>query len=142
MFGVLGSLSIGTDHFVKAKIGDQLTIKTFPTKNDTRYAKLTQITVIGRDPASNDIICYVPWHESLDGLFELRTYHVNAYNVKEKFIGQNGIWVTKRTIITKLVAGIEGENCSHCKNFFIYAQANSDDGLTFTCRDCKFDPYR
>lgn len=126
-------------------IGDELIIKV--SRNfgyvDVVYDEV-KVQVIGYNVNTySDIVeylCYVPQYSHINDSFKISMPLVKMMGLNNKFLGEQAIYVTNRTLVAKRIPRRQGEVCDNCKEFVDYAQRPMGE-ITYTCRRCKLNPW-
>lgn len=130
---------------MKYGIGDELVLKIDSSfgYSDKTY-RYVPATVIGYD---NDVdsplayyLCYLYPDDYVQNCFTITDRHIKVLHLDKKFLGDNGIFITAKTPVSKHTPATPGERCQRCKEFIRMACANVN-GVYF-CRACRENPYR
>jgi len=124
--------------------GDEVILKVEDSfgHTDTTYREV-KVMVIGysTDTEGSDLeyLCYVPPYSVISSSFTLREWHAKRFGIDQKFIGDQGCYITNRTPIAKKLPATPGEKCRRCREFTAYALPVNGG---YFCRACKENPYR
>jgi hypothetical protein len=124
------------------RIGDEVVLKiNFGTEENPRYDR-RKVQVIGLPDETGDgqYLCYVPNYLSVPQSFKVRRVHQEWYGFDDKFLDEQGTFITDACKIYAYHPAPEGECCDNCKRFIRWAERDWSE--TFVCRRCTQNPYR
>jgi hypothetical protein len=133
---------------MRYKRGDEIVLKVEDNfgYRDKVYSRV-KVMIIGFDTDCDGddamYLCYVPCYETLPygfNSFTIDHYHAKYFDLEDKFLGDNGCFITAKTPIFKHVPVTPGEWCDRCNEFFNHAEAS--DKKSYRCRACKENPWR
>lgn len=130
---------------MRYRIGDELILKI---EEDFGYSQKThrrvKVQVIGYnidcDGDDAEYLVYVPRYETLKHTWTLSEHHARWYHVDRKFIGDDVMFIAAHHPVYKHLPAPQGEQCDRCHEFV--EGAVRDNHGDYTCRACRFNPYR
>lgn len=130
---------------MRYRVGDELILKieeNFGYKQKTYRRVKVQVIGYNIDCGGDDAeyLVYVPPYESVKNTWTLSDRHANWYGVDKKFVGDDVMFIVARHPIYKHMPAPQGEKCDRCNEF--HEGAVRDDNDEYTCRACKFNPFR
>ena len=127
---------------MRYRIGDEVVLKVNLGSEEKPRWDRRKVQVIGLPDETGDgqYICYVPAWLNMPHTFKLNRRHQDWYDFHDKFLGDQGCFITDKTEIYAHHPTPDGENCDNCGTFVRWAEA--DEWGEFTCRRCRENPYR
>lgn len=83
---------------------------------------------------------YIPHYFPLKGTKIADKHQCKNLKIDKRFLGENIIYI-QGNMIAHVHDKLDGMNCSVCKEFYQYSQANQPNG-TLICFSCRQNPYR
>lgn len=123
-------------------VGDEVVLKVNVGSDDRPRWERRKVQVIGLPTRTRDgqYICYVPQWLMIRNTFVLNVAHQSYYDFPDKFLGEQGYFITEHSQYHSIERAPEGSCCAKCGTFVRWAQP--DETGTFRCRQCRENPYR
>lgn len=128
---------------MKYKIGDEVILKVDVSHTDVPYYEAFKVQVIGCGNGGDwrQYLCYVPGYLTLPRSFKLTRLHRKHYMFEDKFINEEGTFITEDDPIYDWIPTPLGSVCVNCELFVKWAEPNKGE-IFYVCHDCKENPYR
>jgi len=122
-------------------LGDELVIDIDNGSEGHPRREEQKIQVIGIDDSgpTPSVLCYVPAYSCIKRTFKINKKHALFFNLPQKFLGEEGMFITSDDIVLSVKHAPEGELCDNCGTFIQYAKRGEGPVV---CRLCLQNPYR
>lgn len=126
---------------VRLKSGDRVNcrIKNYHIVVSYReYDEIKTFEVVAAD--DDGVWLFVPDYYIIRETVKIDQRRIQHLHIDPRFIDEDMVYV-RESHVCEVVYVIDGLRCHCCGEFYQMAVPNQEDGKTFLCWSCRFNPY-